>query len=145
MSENSIKNIFQNGNWYHTFEYQNIITKGTFDYREIIKTLGIPSLKNLDVLDVVYVLYKCSLVTEHRKTEIREYLTLILGVIQKHYFDQGGFSYFKDSCQTHYYGVKIANKFKCPDLHGTILLIWAISMIDSFLKDGNSKFNILKP
>ncbi len=52
MSENSIKNIFQNGNWYHTFEYQNIITKGTFDYREIIKTLGIPSLKNLDVLDV---------------------------------------------------------------------------------------------
>ena len=35
-----------------TPEYQNIITKGTFDYREIIKTLGIPSLKNLDVLDV---------------------------------------------------------------------------------------------
>jgi len=104
-----------------------------------------PSSEGCDLVDVVYVLYKCSLVTEHRKTEIREYLKLILGVIQKHYFDQGGFSYFKDSCQTHYYGVKIANKFKCPDLHGTILLIWAISMIDSFLKDGNSKFNILKP
>ena len=62
-----------------------------------------PSSEGCDLVDVVYVLYKCSLAQNIGKTEIREYLTLILGVIQKHYFDQGGFSYFKDSCQTHYY------------------------------------------
>ena len=60
-------------------------------------------------------------------------------------FENGGFSYFKESCQTHYYGVKIAKKTNSPDIHGTILLIWAISMVDNLLKNGESKLKILKP
>lgn len=104
-----------------------------------------PSREGCDLVDVVYVLYKCLLLTDYRKKEVLTYLKLILKNIQKHYFENGGFSYYKESCQTHYYGVKIAKKTNSPDLHGTILLIWAISMVDNLLKSGESKLKILKP
>ncbi len=48
----SIENIFRNGTWYHSVEYNNIKSKGTFDYTQIIKDLNFPSMKNMDVLDV---------------------------------------------------------------------------------------------
>lgn len=117
-----------------------------FPHRLIDTALKIkPSKEGCDLIDVVYVLYKCSMLTDYRKNEVLTYLNLILKTIQSHYFESGGFSYFRDNCQTHYYGVKISKKTKAPDIHGTILLIWAISMIDNLIKDGESKLKILKP
>jgi len=55
-----------------------------------------------------------------------------------------GFSYFINKSQTHYYGLKITTGMNTADIHGTTLLLWAISMIDNF-KHGPSRFNILKP
>ena len=52
MSKNSIEKILCEGNWYHTFEYENIKTKGTFNYIETIKELNLPSFENMNVLDV---------------------------------------------------------------------------------------------
>jgi hypothetical protein len=59
--------------------------------------------------------------------------------------NEGGFSYFLNESQTNYYGLKINNGGDKADLHGTILLLWAVSMIYDFENSDNELFNILKP
>ena len=46
------KNIFQNGIWYHTVDFEDVTSKGTFDYRKLINELNIPNMKNQSVLDI---------------------------------------------------------------------------------------------
>jgi len=48
----AIEQIFTKGTWYHTFEFNEIRSQGTFDYSKKIKELQIPNLKNKSVLDV---------------------------------------------------------------------------------------------
>ncbi len=98
-----------------------------------------------DIVDIVYVLYKCSLITDYKKKDIDNYFDNVLIEIMKHYLKKDkGFSYFINKSQTHYYGLKITKGMNTADIHGTTLLLWAISMIDNF-KNGSSRFNILKP
>jgi SAM-dependent methyltransferase len=49
---NSINNIIENGQWYHTILYQNKKSKGTFDYTDLIDKLNFPNMQNKTVLDV---------------------------------------------------------------------------------------------
>ena len=66
--------------------------------------------------------------------------------IEKHYFQEfGGFSYYLNKSQTHYYGIKITDGIKEPDIHGTTLLVWSLSMIFEVLGDPYPKWNIIKP
>ena len=98
-----------------------------------------------DIVDIVYVLYKCSLITDYKKKDIDNYFDIVLFEIMKQYLKgDKGFSYFIDKSQTHYYGLKITTGMNTADIHGTTLLLWAISMIDNF-KHGSNRFNILKP
>ena len=46
------KNIFENGIWYHTVDFEGVTSKGTFDYRNLIYELNIPDMKNQSVLDI---------------------------------------------------------------------------------------------
>ena len=48
----AIKNIFENGEWYHTFEFNNIKSNGTFDFNPIISKLNLPNLSGKNILDV---------------------------------------------------------------------------------------------
>ena len=48
----SANKILQLGTWYHTFEINNIKTKGTYDYTSLINELSFPKLDNMKVLDV---------------------------------------------------------------------------------------------
>ena len=65
-------------------------------------------------------------------------------IIQKNYHpEKGGFSYFQSKSQTHYYGLNISLGKNTPDLHGTTLLLWALTMIDHI--NGNTRFKIIKP
>jgi 2-polyprenyl-3-methyl-5-hydroxy-6-metoxy-1,4-benzoquinol methylase len=48
----NIKNIFQKGTWYHTVEFENFKSKGTFDYTELVKELNFPDMEGLKILDV---------------------------------------------------------------------------------------------
>ena len=48
----SIKNIFDNGTWYHSVQFNKTKSKGTFDYTDTVKDLKLPRLDNLSVLDV---------------------------------------------------------------------------------------------
>jgi len=52
MNVHSINNILTKGVWYHTVEYNNIKSKGTFDYTKIIDGLNFPRMDDLNVLDV---------------------------------------------------------------------------------------------
>ena len=59
--------------------------------------------------------------------------------------EEGGFSYFKESCQTHYYDVKFSDSLNIADLHGTLLFTWAIVMILEVTENKLFDFNIIKP
>lgn len=105
-----------------------------------------PESFGCDLVDIVYVLYFCSkqLNNQYKYKEISNFFSDINEIIEKHYFpDIGGFSYYLNSSQKYYYGLKVSNGSNEPDLHGTLLLLWAISLIDNFY--GQENFNILKP
>lgn len=99
-----------------------------------------------DLVDVVYVLFKCSNQTTYKRNEIAKYIYDLLEIISLHFYkNDGGFSYFLGKSQTNYYGVKITNGTNNPDIHGTLLLTWALSMIVQMLEIENTNLNILKP
>ncbi|OUW38373.1 MAG: hypothetical protein CBD44_00995 [Flavobacteriaceae bacterium TMED184] len=105
-----------------------------------------PNDDGCDLVDTVYVLYMCSKLTNYKKTEIESFLISILDKIKNHYYpDIGGFSYFNNRSQTHYYGVNISDGNDTPDIHGTILLTWAISMISKMIDLPTSDWKVLKP
>mgnify|MGYP001417400985 FL=1 len=68
-----------------------------------------------------------------------EYLKLL------YHKDEKGFSYFVNKSQTHYYGIKISKGSNIPDLHGTILSVWAIVMILDALEKNENSYKIIKP
>tara|TARA_B100000700_G_scaffold308698_1_gene386737 strand:+ start:2464 stop:3570 length:1107 start_codon:yes stop_codon:yes gene_type:complete len=105
-----------------------------------------PSNQGCDLVDLVYVLYRCSKETDYKKNEIYKYFDEIEKIIFSHYKnDEGGFSYYLKKSQITYYGIEITTGDNVADLHGTVLLLWAISMIYDFKNDQNELFNIIKP
>lgn len=107
-----------------------------------------PILEGCDVVDYVYVLFKCSQQTDFKRQQVNNLLLEQLSYIKSLFnSEEGGFSYFINQSQTHYYGVEIVNKTKQADIHGTILCLWAISMISKNLDDDKIKlnFNLIKP
>lgn len=105
-----------------------------------------PILEGCDIVDFVYVLFKCSQQSNHRKIEISKLFAELLDDIQKLFIkDLGGYSYFQNKSQTHYYGVPISRGLNTPDLHGSLLCLWAVLMILKFLEIANPNWNIIKP
>ncbi len=105
-----------------------------------------PILEGCDIVDFVYVLYKCSKQTGYRKKEINDLFGTFLKEIEKLYIEKdGGFSYFHKKAQTHYYGVQITEGLNEADIHGTTLCLWAILMILDSLEIMNEDMNIIKP
>ena len=107
---------------------------------------GKPSQQGCDLVDFVYVLYRCSLETNYRKKDIIKYLENFYETIFNHFYpNQGGFSYGIDSSQKLYYGVEISKGKNEPDIHGTLLLTWALSMIFKITENENYDWKVLKP
>lgn len=105
-----------------------------------------PSQSGCDLVDYVYVLYRSSLQTEHRRKEIVKYLQEILELIFLHYYqEKGGFSYNIGSSQKLYYGLEISKGVDEPDIHGTILLTWALAMIFNITENEEFNWRVLKP
>lgn len=108
--------------------------------------LEIPKNDGCDLVDIVYVLYRCSLETDYKRKNIMKYLENIYDLLLSHYFSkEGGFSYYLNKSQINYYGVKISNGENTPDIHGTLLLTWAVAMIDKIFNLDNNSLNIIKP
>lgn len=105
-----------------------------------------PESEGCDIVDIVYVLYRCSKYTNYKKKEIVDYYKKILDIIFDHYKpDEGGFSYYKDSCQTNYYDVKFSISDNIADIHGTLLMLWAVVMIMDVIEINCFNFQIIKP
>ena len=105
-----------------------------------------PSNEGCDLVDVVYVLYKCNELSNYKESEIKSYCEKLLPEIMSHYHpNKGGFSYYKNKSQTHYYGLKISEGKNTPDIHGTTLLVWALSMIFKILGDEYPNWSVIKP
>lgn len=78
--------------------------------------------------------------------DIVKYLENFYETIFNHFYpNQGGFSYGIDSSQKLYYGVEISNGNSEPDIHGTLLLTWALSMIFKITENENYDWKVLKP
>ncbi len=104
-----------------------------------------PSQEGCDIVDIVYVLYKCLNESNYKEKEVIAYFINIIELIEKHYFyGKGGFSYFINKSQRYYYGLNISTGQDTPDIHGTTLLLWAISMLLEVV-EGSSNWNVIRP
>ena len=105
-----------------------------------------PTLEGCDVVDYVYVLYKCSKQTYYKKAEINAlFLELLEDLLKLFHKTSGGFSYFYKKSQDYYYGVPIGKGENQADLHGTILCLWALIMILENNELNTENFNVIKP
>ncbi len=105
-----------------------------------------PINEGCDVVDFIYVMYKCLNQSNYKKREVNNLLIDSIGEIKNLYKEnEGGFSYFVDKSQTHYYGVPITMGNNVADLHGTLLCTWAIMMILKSNELLDKKYNIIKP
>lgn len=105
-----------------------------------------PILEGCDVVDYIYVLYKCSKQTDYKKREILLLFNSLINEI-KLLFNKPdyGFSYFKNKSQTHYYGVPISKGLQTSDIHGTLLCSWALMMILDLNEQLDPNYKIIKP
>ncbi len=107
---------------------------------------NIPESEGCDIVDFVYVLYKCSKQVNHRKDEINKLFIEILEQIKKLYNKQdNAFSYYINQSQTYYYGAKISNGENRADIHGSVLCLWAVLMILESLDLKQEDLKIIKP
>lgn len=92
-----------------------------------------PFSEGCHLVDAVYPLYRCSLQVDYRRDDIREYGLQLVDMIRRHYNDDGGFSYYIGRSQTKYYGIEISAGLNESDLHGSLLLTWALTMLVQIL------------
>ena len=66
-------------------------------------------------------------------------------MIAAHHNTDGGFSYNVGRAQKWYYGVPISKGLKESDIHGTVLLVWALAMIFELLGNESIRWRVLRP
>ena len=99
-----------------------------------------------DLVDVVYVLFRCSQQTNYRKLDIINFINKVEDVIFKNFIkEEGGFSYSYQKSQKYYYGLIVTKQQKYADLHGTLLLLWAYTLILELKNENNLGWKIIKP
>ena len=105
-----------------------------------------PSQEGCDLVDIIYVLYRCHNETKYKEEEVKKFLYDQIPLIEKHYFyGVGGFSYYINKSQINYYGLKITKGKNIPDIHGTTLLLWALSMIYEIIESEKISWKVIKP
>jgi hypothetical protein len=89
-----------------------------------------------DNFNIILVLnYASKLLDKHyRQAEIKTFALERLNIYKRFYHEsKGGFSFRPQGTNTHYYGAKIAKRANEPDIHGTVLFLWGISIIAQIL------------
>jgi len=94
----------------------------------------------------IYVLADASrALPNYRAADIKRFAQQRLAIYRQHYWPKlGGFSFFPRHANTHYYGAKITRGLAEPDIHGTIMFLWGVSLIRQLLDLNHQlKFNQL--
>ena len=85
--------------------------------------------------NLVLVLYFCSQNSNYRKSEIKDFILDRLQIYKSYYWpEKGGFSFFEKKANKNYYDAKISEGLAEPDIHGTHLFLWGITLISKILK-----------
>jgi hypothetical protein len=104
-----------------------------------------PPQTGCHVVDWVYVVHRCLLQTEHRKADIQLECLNIVKMIKTHQNADLGFSYRPGKAQHNYYGATISKGFDAGDIHGTCLLLWALSMVADILEMDQLGWKVIRP
>lgn len=89
-----------------------------------------------DNFNIVYVLKHAvdAIDIPYRSSEIEVFLLDRLEVYKKHYFSiEGGFSFLPHQANRIFYGALITRGKAEPDIHGTTMFLWGISLIEQML------------
>lgn len=90
-----------------------------------------------DNFNIILVLYYCSKISNYRLKDIESFCINRLKIYREFYFPEyGGFSFFKGKANDNYYGFKITKGKNEPDIHGTIMFTWGISLISHIIDIG---------
>jgi hypothetical protein len=92
-----------------------------------------PKEHGCSMTDRIYVLQRCRAVTNHREEEVRQDAEEFIRAARPFYHEGGGFRYSPDRSQTHYYGARITEGRRTPDIHGTCLFVWGLSLAADIL------------
>ena len=90
-----------------------------------------------DNFNIVYVLKYANELTKfsYKYDEIKNFAEDRLGIYKNYYFPEiGGFSFLPNKANVSYYGAKITEGLNEPDIHGTCMFLWGISVISQILK-----------
>ena len=105
-----------------------------------------PIFEGCDVVDFIYVLNMCSKSINYKKDEVIKLLSELSEEMDVLFNNSdGGYSYFKNKSQTHYYGVEITEGLNVSDIHATLLCTWANVMILETIGELDESFKTLKP
>ena len=105
----------------------------------------VPESDGCHLVDSIYVMYRCTQQVDYRRLEVEEYYIRCLDMIKAHHNSDGGFSYSIGKAQKWYYGLPISKGLDESDIHGTILLVWALTMISTMLWPQNNSWNVIRP
>ncbi len=111
-----------------------------FSYPDRMIDLALTALNDehsCDNFNVIFVLKCANEITSgtHRLTEIQDFCRRRLAIYREYYHPAvGGFSFYKGKSNTNYYGARITKGLKEPDIHGTCLFLWGITLISKILK-----------
>ena len=89
-----------------------------------------------DNFNVLYVLAKASAQTGHtyRMSDIRSFALDRLSIFRSYYWpEHGGFSFFSGRANHRYYHARITRGLPEPDIHGTVLFLWGLSLLPPIL------------
>ncbi len=89
-----------------------------------------------DNFNIVYVLKYANELTDgaYRYNEIREFALDRLRIYKTYYYPKfGGFSFLPNKTNDYYYCAKITKSLNEPDIHGTVMFTWGISVISQIL------------
>ena len=70
----------------------------------------------------------------HRRDEVRRFAESRLEAYRSYYHPaRGGFSFYPGRANTTYYGARISRGLPEPDIHGTMLFTWGVSILAPML------------
>jgi len=90
-----------------------------------------------DNFNIIYVLHYADKMAgkNYRASEIKDFAEQRLKIYRDYYLpDTGGFSFLPKRANIYYYGARITRGLREPDIHGTLMFLWGISIIAQILE-----------
>lgn len=88
---------------------------------------------------VIYAGFFNYLSIESKNKVVGYCVNVLLPKIEKRRKEDGGYSFFEGSCQTHFYGRRVSEARDVSDLHGTLMSLWGINLIHAMVVEDRNK------